>query len=39
MEYLAGLNLVPIFQLAFWGLIVLAGLTVIFVLAFRSSDF
>jgi hypothetical protein len=38
MELLAGLNLEPIFQLAFLALIVLSGPAVIFVLALRSGD-
>lgn len=38
MELFAALNLQPIFQLTFLGLIVIAGPAVIFVLAFRGGD-
>ena len=38
MELLAALNLEPIFQLAFVGLIVIAGPIVVAVLAFRGGD-
>ncbi|ACB51155.1 hypothetical protein cce_1805 [Crocosphaera subtropica ATCC 51142] len=38
MELLAALNLEPIFQLTFVGLIVIAGPIVIAVLAFRGGD-
>jgi hypothetical protein len=38
MELLAALNLQPIFQLTFVGLIVIAGPIVIAVLAFRGGD-
>ena len=38
MELLAALNLEPIFQLTFIGLIVIAGPIVIAVLAFRGGD-
>lgn len=38
MELLAGLNLQPIFQLAFVSLIMIAGPAVVFVLAFRGGD-
>jgi hypothetical protein len=38
MELLAALNLEPIFQLTFLGLIVIAGPAVVFVLAFRGGD-
>ena len=38
MELLAALNLEPIFQLAFVGLIVIAGPIVIALLAFRVGD-
>ncbi|MGK7883681.1 MAG: photosystem II reaction center protein Ycf12 [Crocosphaera sp.] len=38
MELLAALNLEPIFQLTFVGLIVIAGPIVIALLAFRGGD-
>lgn len=38
MELLAALNLEPIFQLTFVGLIMIAGPVVIFLLAFRGGD-
>ena len=38
MELLAALNLEPIFQLAFVGVIVIAGPIVIALLAFRGGD-
>jgi hypothetical protein len=38
MELFAALNLEPIFQLTFLGLIVIAGPAVVFVLAFRGGD-
>ena len=38
MELLAALNLEPIFQLGFVGLIVIAGPIVIALLAFRGGD-
>ena len=38
MELLAALNLEPIFQLSFVGLIVIAGPIVIALLAFRGGE-
>ena len=38
MDLLAALNLEPIFQLTFIGLIVIAGPIVVAVLAFRGGD-
>ena len=38
MELFAALNLEPIFQLTFLGLIVIAGPAIVFVLAFRGGD-
>jgi hypothetical protein len=38
MDFLAGLNLEPIFQLAFVSIIMIAGPVVIFLLAFRGGD-
>ncbi|MFN9174028.1 MAG: photosystem II reaction center protein Ycf12/Psb30 [Synechocystis sp.] len=38
MELFAALNLEPILQLTFLGLIVIAGPAIVFVLAFRGGD-
>jgi hypothetical protein len=38
MDFLAALNLEPIFQLTFVALIMIAGPVVIFLLAFRGGD-
>jgi hypothetical protein len=38
MDLIASLNLEPIFQLTFVGLILIAGPVVIFLLAFRGGD-
>jgi hypothetical protein len=38
MELFAALNLQPIFQLTFLGLIVIAGPVIVFILALRGGD-